>query len=1052
MNENEIVTGTEVPTESVTDAPVSEENVVSNESTVSDTADMTEEAAADISEAESEETSLSLPEGLDAEALISSIAADGVSEVMSEVGITEEICVETAVVTQPVVVPETVMKTEATSVITEPVTEMATEVAKVVEDATAETDMTEIVAVPETPNGVMGFVQNNSAVVGVPAAIIALAVTFLAITRRTRPNRGVIEDTDDVKENMNARERDAARLEAYKPKKKDKRSQKVAKEKEKKDFAKKVLNTIPYKKILSDDIFFLGKKMYSKAYTFDDINFNLSDEEQQYMYLERYIEFLSILDDTVDCQICCWNSQINMEDFKKKTLIPTKADDLFEYRYEFNSRVLEENIRKGQNAIQKHMYITLTIKAPDEETAIRRFKSLDITATNTFNRIGNTNMRVLTSQERVGMLKDFFVGTDDMPVPQLTEKDYEKGIDKLYCAPDYFDFKKDYFMFNNTYAKTIYIREYPSTATSEILTELLATGIEIMVTTNIETYDSAEARKLVQHQITAIDTDMAKREVKAAQHGNFSNQMPQRIKNQRDAMVSVYDKITMKDQKLFMTNMQILIKAESFEELNNNLEVIESTLKRSGCIKGEMAWEQEHGMCDCLPVGYQRKFGWLRTMPSESVAIFMPFNVKEMQMENSVYYGLNMLSHNIILFDRMKGLVNPSGFVLACPGSGKSFTVKREIVNVFLGYEDADILVIDPEREYWKLAEAFGGEVVKFSNGSKNHINPFDFDFRLLEDEEIDIIADKCQLLTSFISCMDSKHPLNAQEKSFVDRCVRKAYAKSNVLTTLDPADMPTLGTFLECMKEETENINKDMKDKLIITVDMYVNGSAKYFDNQTNVNTKNRFIAYDIRDLNGNLKTQSMLLILDYIWNRLSENRDKGRKTYIYFDEAHLLFQDEYSLDYLRMLWKRARKYGGVLTGITQNVEDLLKDDKSRSMLSNSEFLVLLKQNPTDAAKLQDILHFTDSEIQYVNDTPAGHGILVLGGKTKIPFYDEFPQNTKLYSMMTTNFSETAKMLQEEMAQSVTFGARHFDRKKYKVVNHGTVSPRNVPNQNVRC
>lgn len=1018
MNENEIVTGTEVPTESVTAAPVSEENVVSDESAVYDVSEMTENDVSDVSETENVETSLSLPEGIDAEALISSIAAEGVSEVMSEVGMTEEVVVETAVVTQPVVVPETVIETEAISVVTEPVTEIATEAAEVIEDTTAETEMTEIVAVPDTPDGVMGFVQNNPAVVGVPAAIIALAVAFLAITRRTRPKRGVIEDTDDVKENMNARERDAARLEANRPKKKDKRSRKAEKEKEKKDFAKKVLNTIPYKKILFDDIFFLGKKMYSKAYTFDDINFNLSDEEQQYMYLERYIEFLSILDDTVDCQICCWNSQINIDDFKKKTLLPQKADDLFEYRYEFNSRVLEENIRKGQNAIQKHMYITLTIKAPDEETAKRRFKSLDITATNTFNRIGNTNMRVLTSQERVEMLKDFFVGTDDMPVPQLTENDYEKGIDKLYCAPDYFDFKKDYFMFNNTYAKTIYIREYPSTATSEILTELLATGIEIMVTTNIETYDSAEARKLVQHQITAIDTDMAKREVKAAQHGNFSNQMPQRIKNQRDAMVSVYDKITMKDQKLFMTNMQILIKAESFEELNNNLEVIESTLKRSGCIKGEMAWEQEHGMCDCLPVGYQRKFGWLRTMPSESVAIFIPFNVKEMQMENSVYYGLNMLSHNIILFDRMKGLVNPSGFVLACPGSGKSFTVKREIVNVFLGYEDADILVIDPEREYWKLAEAFGGEVVKFSNGSKNHINPFDFDFRLLEDEEIDIIADKCQLLTSFISCMDSKHPLNAQEKSFVNRCVRKAYAKSNVLTTLDPKDMPTLGTFLECMKEETENINKDMKDKLIITVDMYVNGSAKYFDNQTNVNTKNRFIAYDIRDLNGNLKTQSMLLILDYIWNRLSENRDKGRKTYIYFDEAHLLFQDEYSLDYLRMLWKRARKYGGVLTGITQNVEDLLKDDKSRSMLSNSEFLVLLKQNPTDAAKLQDILHFTDSEIQYVNDTPAGHGILVLGGKTKIPFYDEFPKDTKLYSMMTTNFSETAKMLQEEMAQ----------------------------------
>lgn len=1014
MNENEI---TNAQTESVTTpaVPVS----VVDESNVSE---MTGESESFVSSeivseyiTESVSTEISLPGGIDADELISSIAAEEVAEIVSENAPEAVTAVVTEVVTEPVVI-ETTAVTEA--IVSETVVESATQNSEVAESATFETVVSETVAVPENPNGAAAFIQNNPAVVGVPAAIIALAAAFMAITRRTRPKRGVIEDVEDVKENMNARERDAARLEANKPKKKDKRSQKAAKEKEKKDFAKKVLNTIPYKKILADDIFFLGRKMYSKAYTFDDINFNLSDEEQQYMYLERYIEFLSILDDTVDCQICCWNSQINMEEFKRKTLIPVKADELFDYRHEFNTRVLEENIRKGQNAIQKHMYITLTIKAPDEETARRRFKSLDITATNTFNRIGNTNMRVLSSQERVEMLRDFFVGTDEMPVPKLTEKDFAKGIDKLYCAPDYFDFKKDYFMFNNTYAKTIYIREYPSTATSEILTELLATGIEIMVTTNIETYDSAEARKLVQHQITAIDTDMAKREVKAAQHGNFSNQMPQRIKNQRDAMVSVYDKITMKDQKLFMTNMQILIKAESFEELNNNLEIIESTLKRSGCIKGEMAWEQEHGMCDCLPIGYQRKFGWMRTMPSESVAIFMPFNVKEMQMENSVYYGLNMLSHNIILFDRMKGLVNPSGFVLACPGSGKSFTVKREIVNVFLGYEDADILVIDPEREYWKLAEAFGGEVVKFSNGSKNHINPFDFDFRLLDDDEIDIIADKCQLLTSFISCMDSKHPLNAQEKSFVDRCVRKAYEKSGVLHTLNSDDMPTLGTFLECMKEETENINQEMKDKLVITVDMYVNGSAKYFDNQTNVNTKSRFIAYDIRDLNGNLKTQSMLLILDYIWNRLSENRDKGRKTYIYFDEAHLLFQDEYSLDYLRMLWKRARKYGGVLTGITQNVEDLLKDDKSRSMLSNSEFLVLLKQNPTDAAKLQDILHFTDSEIQYVNDTPAGHGILVLGGKTKIPFYDEFPKDTKLYSMMTTNFSETAKMLQEEQAQ----------------------------------
>lgn len=1015
MEENAVTTVTEMQKTAVSTLDLGEQTAptetesVQSESSVNSISETTTEVdiPSDVPPEHLENPAeTSVPENTEnSDAIISSIVAEAVSDSLEEAGV-EVTQTEIAVVSEPV---------PAVTEITEKITEMQTEAEITAETVTtAAESVTETAAITETvqETPTADNLLANPYLVMIPIAAAGLALGARAMTKKKRKNIAAEENENAP---MSAREKDAVRLAANKPdKKKSRKSKKGRGEKERKNLSKKVLSTLPYRKVLSDDIFFLGKKMYSKAYTFDDINFNLADEEQQYMYLERYIEFLGILDDSVDCQICCWNSRVNMEEFKKATLMHQKADELFDFRHEFNTRVLEANIRKGQNAIQKHMYITLTIKAPDEETAIRRFKTLDITATNTFNRIGNTGLRALTSKERIEMLKDFFIGSDDMPVPDFDSSDYAKGREKLACAPDYFDFKKDYFMFNDTYAKTLYIREYPSAATSDILTGLLGTGIEIMVTTNIETYDSAEARKLVQRQITAVDTDMAKREVKAAQHGNFSSQMPQRIKNQRDAMVSVFDKITVKDQKLFMVNTQILVKAKSFEELNESVEVIESTLKRSGCIKGEMAWEQEHGMCDCLPVGYQRKFEYLRTMPSESVAIFMPFNVREVQMAHSIYYGMNVLSHNLILFDRVTGLINPSGFYLAASGGGKSFKVKTEITNIILGDENADVLVIDPEREYWKLAEAFGGEVVRFSNGSKNHINLFDFDFRLLDDPEVDIIADKCQLVTSFISCMDSKHPLNAQEKSFVDRCVQKAYAKSGVLKTLDPADMPTLGTFLECMKEETENVSQEMKDKLIITIDMYVNGSAKYFNNLTNVDTKNRFIAYDIRDLNGNLKTQSMLLILDYIWNRLAENKEKGRKTYIFIDEVHLLFADEYSLDYLQMLWKRARKYGGILSGITQNVDDLLKDYKSRNMLANSEFIVLLKQNPTDAAKLQDVLNINDSEIQFVNDVPAGHGLLILGGKTKIPFYDEFPKDTTLYSLMSTNFSETMKMMNE--------------------------------------
>ena len=751
MEENAVTTVTEVtqvqetavstPALGEQTAPTETESIqsVSTESNVSENENVPVEHLENPAET-------SVPEDTEnADDVISSIVAEAVSDSLEEAGV-EVTQTETAVVSEPV---------PAVTEITEKITEMQTE-AEITAEAvtTAAESVTETAAITETvqETPTADNMLANPYLVIIPIAAAGLALGARAMTKKKRKNIAAEEDENAP---MSAREKDAVRLAANKPdKKKSRKSKKDRGEKERKNLSKKVLSTLPYRKVLSDDIFFLGKKMYSKAYTFDDINFNLADEEQQYMYLERYIEFLGILDDSVDCQICCWNSRVNMEEFKKATLMHQKADELFDFRHEFNTRVLEANIRKGQNAIQKHMYITLTIKAPDEETAIRRFKTLDITATNTFNRIGNTGLRALTSKERIEMLKDFFIGSDDMPVPDFDSSDYAKGREKLACAPDYFDFKKDYFMFNDTYAKTLYIREYPSAATSDILTGLLGTGIEIMVTTNIETYDSAEARKLVQRQITAVDTDMAKREVKAAQHGNFSSQMPQRIKNQRDAMVSVFDKITVKDQKLFMVNTQILVKAKSFEELNESVEVIESTLKRSGCIKGEMAWEQEHGMCDCLPVGYQRKFEYLRTMPSESVAIFMPFNVREVQMAHSIYYGMNVLSHNLILFDRVTGLINPSGFYLAASGGGKSFKVKTEITNIILGDENADVLVIDPEREYWKLAEAFGGEVVRFSNGSKNHINLFDFDFRLLDDPEVDIIADKCQLVTSFISCI----------------------------------------------------------------------------------------------------------------------------------------------------------------------------------------------------------------------------------------------------------------------------------------------------------
>lgn len=819
-----------------------------------------------------------------------------------------------------------------------------------------------------------------------------------------------------------AKQLDKERLNAEKLQKKKNKSNKSDMKKVKKKsglFNKDVHMTMPYKKVLADNIWLIADKTYSKAYSFQDINYNLGDENQQVDILENYGNFLSTLDDTIDCQICIWNSRTNEADLEKEILIEEVNDDFTDFREEYNARVLKENMQKGHNLIHKRMCLTLTIKAADEEYAVSKFKTLDLELKNSFDRIGHTHLRVMTSQQRIELLKDFFIGCD-VPIPELTEKDFKNNLDKVYCSPDDFEFKSDYFLFGDKYAKCVFVKDYPALAADSILTDLFATNLEIMATTNIITHDPAKARKLVQRQITAIDTNMAQREQKAAQHGNFSSQIPVRIKNQLDGYKALFEKLTKEDQKLYFVNTIIMIVAKTFQELEANTEIIASTLKRNGCMFGKMKYQQEDGMIDCLPVGSQRKFSWRRSLPTESVAIFQPFNVKEVQKKNGIYYGMNVLSNNLVTFDRLNCLINPSGFILGCPGAGKSFFGKREMTDVFLRYQDADIMIIDPEREYHSVVNMFNGENVKISLSSQNFINPFEFEFALLIEDEngekVDVIADKCQLITSFISVMD-KNPLNAQERSFIDRCVRKTYEQSGVLQSLDKKDMPTLGDFYAVMKAETD-IDESIKSKLCLTIEMYVDGSARYFNNATNVDINNRIISFDIKDLAGTLKTQAMLLTLDYIWNRLSTNRDKGKSTWIYIDEIYLLFADEYCLNFLRALYKRARKYGGVVTGITQNVEDLLKDENCRTMLSNSEFLILLKQAPADIIKLQETLKFNDSEIEYVRNVDRGQGLLVLGGKDKIPFYDKFPKDTELYKRMNTSFSETAALIRQQQKQ----------------------------------
>jgi hypothetical protein len=798
-------------------------------------------------------------------------------------------------------------------------------------------------------------------------------------------------------------ERDKERLEAEKAK-----NTKPKKEKKKKKAAKAstdVNSILPYLRVLKNDIWLIAEDTYSKAYVFDDINYNLGDFSNKVAYLQNYCNFLNTLDNTIDCQISMYNRRINIKDFEADLLIKEQYDEFEEFRTEYNERVLKNAMMKGQNAIKKLLCVTLTVKAPSEEIAVNKFKTLDLSTKQSFTRIGTANLRVMTSKERVELLRDIFRDPTDL-VPDFTDEDYANGLEKNFCAPDDFLFRDSYFVFEDTYATILYIKDYPSNANDYILTDLLRTNLKILVTMNMLAHDPVKAKKLVQSQITSIDTNLIQREAKAAQRGVFLKP-PKKIQEYKQGLEDLYHKISADDQKLFSVNTLIMVTGYDYKELMQNCDIVADTLKRDSSLEGRMKYQQKDGIKDVIPCGSHRAFQFRRTLNTEPVAAIHPFNAKEVQQPNGIYYGLNSLSNNVITFNKYT-LKNPNGFILGCPGAGKSFTAKREIMDVFMRYPEADVMIIDPEREYGALVDMFGGSFVKISTGSKNYINPFEFDIALLdaeiEDEHIDVLADKANLITGFISAMDVKNPLTAQENSFIDRCVRKSYEK--FMDTYDNKYMPTLEVLYNVMKEQTD-VNPKMREKLLMTLEMYVSGSANYFNNPTNIDVENRMIAYDIKDLNGVMKTQSMLLILDYIWNRLSKNRESGRMTWIYVDEIYLLFADEYCLNFLKALYKRARKYGGVITGITQNVEDLLRNDDCRTMLSNSECVILLKQSPADLEKLKKTMSLSNEEQSHVRNVPAGRGLMVLGGGDKVPFYDEFPKDTELYRRISTSFSE---------------------------------------------
>lgn len=567
---------------------------------------------------------------------------------------------------------------------------------------------------------------------------------------------------------------------------------------------------------------------------------------------------------------------------------------------------------------------------------------------------------------------------------------------KDFICPDSFKFEKDYFKMGKKYGRVIFLKEYASYIKDNMVAELTDLNRNMMMSIDVIPVPMDEAVREVENRRLGVETNITNWQRRQNSNNNFSAVIPYDMEQQRIESKEFLDDLTTRDQRMFICVLTMVHTADSKEQLDNDTESLLTTARKHLCQFSILKYQQMDGLNTAMPFGV-RKIDTLRTLTTESLAVFMPFRVQEINHENGIYYGQNVISKNMIIADRRQ-LLNGNSFILGVSGSGKSFTGKNEIVSVILRDPNADVIIIDPEREYSQLINALGGEVIHISATSENHINAMDLNSEYGDGANPVIL--KSEFILSLCEQLIGGSNLGPKQKSIIDRCTASVYRhfqQGNYQGT-----PPTLQDF----REELLKQNEPEAKEIALAIELFTNGSLNTFAKNTNVDTNNRLLCYDILDLGKQLLPIGMLVVLDSILNRITMNRSKGRNTFIFIDEIYLLFQHEYSANFLFTLWKRVRKYGAYCTGITQNVDDLLQSHTARTMLANSEFIVMLNQASTDRLELAKLLNISELQMGYITNVGAGRGLLKVGSSL-VPFVNKFPTNTKLYKLMTTKPGE---------------------------------------------
>lgn len=768
---------------------------------------------------------------------------------------------------------------------------------------------------------------------------------------------------------------------------------KFARDKEKTTVPKRVQDIIPVKTIYDDGVFRCGARKYSKSWSFTDVNYASGSEEDETQALIKYAELLNSFDSRCTVKITVSRHQRNQAELERTALLSGQEDGLDHYRKGVNAVLLQD--ARGKSATVTDRYLTISANQRGVEEAREYFERVEAGLKSRFQALGS-NMAALDADGRLRVIHGFYRPEERQDYCFDLKQARRRGHSfKDYICPDSAEFKSSYFRLGCRYGRALFLRSIAADISDKILTELTSINGDIMISIDFFSVPTDEAVQEAQQRLLGVQTNITRWQERQNKHNNFSAVVPYSMDQQRIDIEDFLKDITDRDQKMLQAVISIVHTADSIEQLDGDTELLLQAARSQMCQLGILRFQQLEGLITALPFGV-RQLDMFRTLTTESLAAFIPFRAAEFFQPRGVYYGRNADTDSLIMIDRST-FKNGNSFILGVPGGGKSMLAKWELVSKRLAGNNVDIIVIDPEREYTRLVQALGGEIIDVSAASETHINALDINSGY--NDGLNPLILKSEFLMSLCEIVSDKK-LGAGEKSIIDHCaadVYKSYLESNYTGT-----PPTLQDLRFALLSHEDSRAKE----LALNLELFTSGSLGTFAQQTNVDTESSLICYDILDLGEQLRSVGMLVVLDSILNRITQNRAKGKNTFIFIDEIYLLFQHEFSANFLFTLWKRARKYGAFCCGITQNVDDLLQSHTARTMLSNSEFVAMLSQSASDREMLGEMFSISEQEMRYITDSGPGRGLLKVGTKL-IPFVLELPEENELYKLMTTKLAE---------------------------------------------